>query len=68
MLDECRLFTELWEPGSTNRDLEERVLEEGVLPNVTARRVRNLVAEMWSPDSPLRNLLLQKILNKCSTI
>ena len=49
MLDECRLFTELWEPGSTNRDLEERVLEEGVLPNVTARRVRNLVAEMWSP-------------------
>jgi hypothetical protein len=49
MLDECRLFTELWEPGITNRNLEERVLEEGVLPNVTARRVRNLVSEMWSP-------------------
>ncbi len=49
MLDECRLFTELWEPGKTNRELEVKVLEEGILPNVTARRVRNLVSEMWSP-------------------
>ena len=49
MLDECRMFTELWEPGHSNRDLEERILEDGVLPNVTARRVHNLVAEMWHP-------------------
>ena len=49
MLDECRSFLELWEPGDSVQELESRILEEGVLPNVTSRRVRNLVAEMWAP-------------------
>mgnify|MGYP001330105054 CR=1 FL=1 len=49
MIEECRLFLELWEDGDTVQVLENKVLEAGVLPNVTARRVRNLIAEMWAP-------------------
>ena len=49
MLDECRAFLELWTPGESTQHLEEKTLEEGVLPNVTSRRVRNLIAEMWAP-------------------
>lgn len=49
MIEECRSFLELWEPGESVQQLEEKILEEGTLPDVTARRVRNLVAEMWAP-------------------
>jgi hypothetical protein len=49
MIEESRSFLELWEPGDSVQVLEEKVLEEGILPDVTARRVRNLVAEMWAP-------------------
>lgn len=49
MIEESRSFLELWEPEDSIQTLEEKVLEEGILPDVTARRVRNLVAEMWAP-------------------
>lgn len=49
MVEECRSFLELWEPEDTVKTLEVKILDEGILPDVTARRVRNLVAEMWAP-------------------
>lgn len=49
MVEECRSFLELWEPEDTVQALEAKILDEGILPDVTARRVRNLVAEMWAP-------------------
>ena len=49
MLEECRSFLDIWELDDTVQTLEEKILEIGILPEVTARRVRNLVAEMWAP-------------------
>lgn len=43
------MFLDLWEPADSIQDLENKVLEKGILPDVTSRRARNLVAEMWAP-------------------
>ena len=65
MIDETRLLFSLWEPGLNASNLYQKALLSGVFPNVSARRLRNIVAECFSPrylhadDYPIR--LLKKM-------
>ena len=49
LIQETDVLFEHWDLYMTASDLYERVLEEGVFPNVSARRLRNIVAECFSP-------------------
>jgi len=64
MLDETRILLNLWQPGMSLPALRQAALESGQFPKITARRLRNFVAECFGPrylapsDTPAR--LLQK--------
>lgn len=49
LVTETRQLLELFEPGMTISDLTERALASGRFPLVTARRLRNVVAECFAP-------------------
>jgi len=48
MLEETRIFLDLWQPGMQAADLQRLALESGRFPNVSARRLRNLVGECFA--------------------
>lgn len=48
MLDETRVFLDLWQPGMQAAELQRLALESGHFPNVSARRLRNLVGECFA--------------------
>ncbi|MBW8191430.1 DUF1819 family protein [Neiella marina] len=47
--EETKGLFELWQPGMATQDLIDTALESGSFPNVTARRLRNIVAECFVP-------------------
>jgi hypothetical protein len=49
MIPETMDLLRLWEPGMTGSQLAERAIEVGLFSRTTARRARNLVAEMFAP-------------------
>lgn len=49
MIDETRSLLQLWEEGVAPAALSQSALESGRFPNMSARRVRNLVVECFSP-------------------
>lgn len=49
MIDETRLLLDLWKPGMRSADLRQHALQSGQFPNITARRLRNLIAECFQP-------------------
>jgi hypothetical protein len=49
MIDENMRFLELWEEGDSAGSLHQKALDSGNFPDVTARRLRNLAAEMFAP-------------------
>ena len=49
LVDETKLLLNLYEPGVTVAELYERALDSGLFPMVTARRLRNIIAECFSP-------------------
>jgi hypothetical protein len=49
LLPETQKLLAIWEPGMTRKDLLKAVLASGEFPNVTARRLRNVVLEAFSP-------------------
>lgn len=49
MIDESLLLLDLWKPGMTAAELFRSALASGLFPSVTARRLRNLVAECFAP-------------------
>ena len=49
MVPETLELLRIWEPGMTPSLLADRVVETGVFSRVTARRARNLAAEMFAP-------------------
>jgi len=49
MIDETRMLLDLWHPGITNKELYQVALESGQFPNITARRLNNLIKECFSP-------------------
>ncbi len=46
---ETKALLELWQPGMSTKQLFERALASGAFPNVTARRLRNIVSECFAP-------------------
>ena len=49
LIDETRIILDLWEPGMSVQQLAQKALETGSFSTVTARRLRNVVAEAFSP-------------------
>lgn len=49
LVHETKTLLELWEPGMTTAQLDRVALASGRFPNVTARRLRNIVAECFAP-------------------
>jgi hypothetical protein len=49
MIDETRSLLQLWAEGVEPSALSQSALESGRFPNMSARRVRNLVIECFSP-------------------
>jgi hypothetical protein len=49
MIEETRILLNLWSDGLSVRELFESALESGEFPNMSARRLRNFVAECFAP-------------------
>jgi hypothetical protein len=49
LVPETKTLLELWAPGMTTAQLFQCALDSGRFPNVTARRIRNIVAECFAP-------------------
>lgn len=49
MVDETRVLLDLWETGMTPTQLYQTALDSGRFPSMSARRLRNVVVECFSP-------------------
>ena len=49
MVEETRVLLDLWQPGMNATQLSGAVLESGQFPGVSARRLRNIIAECFAP-------------------
>jgi hypothetical protein len=49
LIEETQSLLTQWQPGMSTQDLFQAALESGEFPNVTARRLRNIVAECFAP-------------------
>lgn len=49
LVDETQSLLDLWQPGMDTKALFDVALESGQFPNVTARRLRNIISECFAP-------------------
>lgn len=49
LIEETKLLLSLYEPGMTSANLYDVALKSGLFPMVSARRLRNIIAECFSP-------------------
>lgn len=49
LIDETLALFQIWTPGLSTRELYDKALTTGLFPHVTARRLRNIVAEGFAP-------------------
>ena len=49
LVNETKMLLDLWVPGMSANQLEQVALDSGRFPNVTARRLRNIVVECFAP-------------------
>ena len=49
VIDETRTLLDLWQPGMKIPELFQIALDSGQFPNISARRLRNIVAECFAP-------------------
>ena len=49
VIEETKILMSLWEPEMNTNQLYQRALQSGSFPNVSARRLRNLIAECFAP-------------------
>ena len=49
LVEETRALLELWSPGMSAGQLHEVALQSGRFPEITARRLRNIVSECFAP-------------------
>ncbi len=49
LVNETKTLLDLWAPGVSANQLHQMALESGRFPNVTARRLRNIVVECFAP-------------------
>lgn len=70
LVQETRVLLELWQPGMDAQALQSIALQSGQFPNVSARRLRNVVAEGFAPryltDNTRPALLLRQFLPELS--
>jgi hypothetical protein len=64
LIEETRALLELWQPGMSTADLNHEALNSGRFPNISARRIRNIVSECFAPryltqDGPPADYLKQ---------
>jgi hypothetical protein len=55
MISETRSLLDLWEEEMSGPSLYLKALESGLFPNISARRLRNLVAECFGPRFLVNN-------------
>ncbi len=55
MLAETRALLELWQPGMDRTSLNKVALQSGRFPNVSARRLQNIVGECFAPRYLVQN-------------
>lgn len=71
LVNETRALLELWSPGMTSAELHDNALKSGSFPEITARRLRNIISECFAPRYLTSNgepaLHLQKLLPKLQT-
>lgn len=71
LVHETRLLLDIWQAGMTPTDLKLEALRSGQFPNVTARRLRNVVTECFAPRYLVRDgapaTFLKKLLKSLST-
>ena len=62
MIEETKTLLDLWEPGMSTARLNTIALQSGSFPQITARRLKNLIAECFRPrylvqdDKPAKQL------------
>jgi len=70
MIDETKVLINLWQPGMGSTELQSAALSSGYFPNISARRLRNLVGEYFVPcclnDNGKTVILLQNLQNTLS--
>ena len=49
LIEETRTLLELWQPGMRTPKLFQIALDSGCFPNISARRLRNIVSECFAP-------------------
>lgn len=49
LIDETKALLELWSPGTSVSQLHQAALDSGRFPTITARRLRNVIAECFAP-------------------
>lgn len=49
LVEETQALLTLWQPGLATQELYQIALDSGEFPNVTARRLRNIVTECFAP-------------------
>lgn len=71
LINETHCLLDLWEPGMGPTALYEAALTSGQFPNITARRLLNIVKECFSPRYLIHDgapaVHLKKLKNRLST-
>ncbi|MDF9799773.1 hypothetical protein OKW21_005036 [Catalinimonas alkaloidigena] len=49
LIEETKSLLSIYEPGLTSSQLHEKALESGLFPMVSARRLRNIITECFTP-------------------
>lgn len=55
LVNETKALLELWSPGMSASQLHQSALDSGQFPTVSARRLRNIIAECFAPRYLIRN-------------
>ncbi|WP_213286689.1 DUF1819 family protein [Bradyrhizobium sp. sGM-13] len=55
LVNETKALLELWSPGMSASQLHQLALDSGRFPTVTARRLRNIIAECFAPRYLIAN-------------
>ena len=65
MIEETKILLDLWHPGMSTTELQRIALASGRFPNVSARRLNNLITQDFAPNylcnSGTPAMLLQKL-------
>ena len=64
LIEETKILLEIWQPSMDQASLYQEVLHSGRFPNISARRLRNIVVECFAPRYLVNNGLPATLLKK----